>query len=1054
MKQTLTAALFVLLAAGTTAAKTVENSEPPRIHAVEVMSLEEGRFLSRELSAGAVADTVYFESWDFSDGPNCNDDGWHPVDRGLDADFWHVDDFAGLGGGTFGRLGPIQGNQSLWLGARPTGTENLDLCGYATLPGYGNAWSQRWCTKTCLSVTTGVTVLFTGKWDSEPGYDGTTLQIATCTGGVSDENWLATRPPNTVGGLWDGRNGGIYELGTVGPDSLVVESIPDSMHTGSVKIQFLFASDGGWSDEDGLWDTDGGIIIDRLRVLDDAGTILSVELFEDEAVGATSSDDWENCNFKGFSYGNNSGNYSNAYGDLYPALSLLQEDPCVTELDCVWAFIQGSVDDYSCGGFPGQAAVPKGPGLEGSYLKENIVSPIVPITSASPEVQLAIRLYADNPRDNLVYWSWHVRTFIDGCPTNWRDTAGVYRNDSKTWITVVYRLGDKFAPGATEIQVRTGVRDMCPVWCGVFGTGNCHSHAPLWDSVSIYAIEHDGPVMQWPFGGQFNDNFPEDGTSTGTVRIDAAIDIRPSRNSNIVNGDSATVIISDRVNGLSTGAIGGGTWASCYAYVGIYPQGKYSGSQIVDDPSRWPVVDSTTSPTGDMWYIVRLDTAFVPSGGAVLNGFCFDLNDNLFVAGDEIRYFIAAQNGIGVWSYFYDKEHATDLSAGFAPSVSNDIDVAYANYVEMTCLPSGNPAVDILYVDATDGRGVQPWFDTAFDQLGLVVDRFDVSQSGSSGLGQFGVRVQDVSAQLIPAYRTIIWNSGTLESYTVGDGTGATGSGAMKSDDWAVLYEFLDQHPDSAGVYLSGNGLAAEWFSQNGPLAVSTRSTYMNFNLVSDDHKSLPGMPASPLGIGQPGGIFDHILGPDTLVAFGGCPVLQRFGVLGATGASVVEMAYDNDPTRAVVLSQTTINQASSIARVVLSGFSLHLIRDDRPSGTLDRVEHLGDILAFLTGTSSTPTAVRASGWPNSLAQNYPNPFNPETTIEYTLRGRSHVTIRIYNVAGQLLRTLVNDARAAGPHQVLWDGRNNAGQRVSSGVYFYKLQANDFAQTKKMVLLK
>ncbi|MCH7548916.1 MAG: hypothetical protein IH969_05150, partial [Candidatus Krumholzibacteriota bacterium] len=364
MKQTLTAALFVLLAAGTTAAKTVENSEPPRIHAVEVMSLEEGRFLSRELSAGAVADTVYFESWDFSDGPNCNDDGWHPVDRGLDADFWHVDDFAGLGGGTFGRLGPIQGNQSLWLGARPTGTENLDLCGYATLPGYGNAWSQRWCTKTCLSVTTGVTVLFTGKWDSEPGYDGTTLQIATCTGGVSDENWLATRPPNTVGGLWDGRNGGIYELGTVGPDSLVVESIPDSMHTGSVKIQFLFASDGGWSDEDGLWDTDGGIIIDRLRVLDDAGTILSVELFEDEAVGATSSDDWENCNFKGFSYGNNSGNYSNAYGDLYPALSLLQEDPCVTELDCVWAFIQGSVDDYSCGGFPGQAAVPKGPGLE------------------------------------------------------------------------------------------------------------------------------------------------------------------------------------------------------------------------------------------------------------------------------------------------------------------------------------------------------------------------------------------------------------------------------------------------------------------------------------------------------------------------------------------------------------------------------------------------------------------------------------------------------------------------------------------------------------------
>jgi flagellar hook assembly protein FlgD len=63
--------------------------------------------------------------------------------------------------------------------------------------------------------------------------------------------------------------------------------------------------------------------------------------------------------------------------------------------------------------------------------------------------------------------------------------------------------------------------------------------------------------------------------------------------------------------------------------------------------------------------------------------------------------------------------------------------------------------------------------------------------------------------------------------------------------------------------------------------------------------------------------------------------------------------------------------------------------------------------------------------------------------------------LKVYNVAGQLVRTLLNDQRAPGSvHSVAWDGRNDAGQSVSSGVYFYKLVTNDLTQTKKMVLLK
>ena len=90
------------------------------------------------------------------------------------------------------------------------------------------------------------------------------------------------------------------------------------------------------------------------------------------------------------------------------------------------------------------------------------------------------------------------------------------------------------------------------------------------------------------------------------------------------------------------------------------------------------------------------------------------------------------------------------------------------------------------------------------------------------------------------------------------------------------------------------------------------------------------------------------------------------------------------------------------------------------------------------------------------LANNYPNPFNPTTTIHYGVREQGHVTLRIYNVAGQLVRTLVDDVRMplAGGYTARWDGRSRAGQPVASGVYFYKLSTRSFAKTKKMVLLK
>ncbi len=89
-----------------------------------------------------------------------------------------------------------------------------------------------------------------------------------------------------------------------------------------------------------------------------------------------------------------------------------------------------------------------------------------------------------------------------------------------------------------------------------------------------------------------------------------------------------------------------------------------------------------------------------------------------------------------------------------------------------------------------------------------------------------------------------------------------------------------------------------------------------------------------------------------------------------------------------------------------------------------------------------------------NLGQNYPNPFNPETRIYFTLPHTQNTQIVIYNVMGQQVRTLVDQQYQAGQHVVNWNGLNNAGLKVPSGVYFYRIVAGDFVATKKMMMLK
>jgi hypothetical protein len=123
--------------------------------------------------------------------------------------------------------------------------------------------------------------------------------------------------------------------------------------------------------------------------------------------------------------------------------------------------------------------------------------------------------------------------------------------------------------------------------------------------------------------------------------------------------------------------------------------------------------------------------------------------------------------------------------------------------------------------------------------------------------------------------------------------------------------------------------------------------------------------------------------------------------------------------------------------------------------------EQLQDITGVVHGVNVTieKTGVSHLDYPYlpseyGLSQNYPNPFNPDTDIQYQLPEAGAVTLDVFNVLGQKVVTLVDEVQEAGFKIVKWDGQDDAGMSLPSGIYFYSLKAGTFTVTKKMVLTK
>jgi hypothetical protein len=417
------------------------------------------------LRAAALPDTSTLAQYDFDDGLGGPDpQGWVSVDRTSQDIYFHVDDFSGVAG----PYAPLEGAQSLWCGQN-----TLIEC--VRCPGYGNGWLQYFESVTFPS-SGDVAVDFLIEYDSEPFYDFTYFQYLS-----KSDVWQNLDS-------FDGEG-----------SEMVSVVVPADSLDGGVKLRFFFDSDGAYSDEDGLFASDGAVIIDSVTVTDTSG-VLDFQDFEAEAQGAltTADGDWTASAYPAFG----------DYAGLFDGSTVVQEDSFVVNNTYLWGFFNGSPDTYACGGHPGQAAVPftdnSGSVFAEDYINNEIWSPLIdlsedvngtPITSELGALILEFDVYRDLPLDNLVFYTRSVRYFVDGAPTVWTTSSFLHSPTSvPDWHRAIDDFTSSYVQGATHIQIAIGCADGCFFWCGILGSGSCHSHAPLIDNVRLLRATVE-PIM-------------------------------------------------------------------------------------------------------------------------------------------------------------------------------------------------------------------------------------------------------------------------------------------------------------------------------------------------------------------------------------------------------------------------------------------------------------------------------------------------------------------------------------------------------------------------------
>jgi len=253
-----------------------------------------------------------------------------------------------------------------------------------------------------------------------------------------------------------------------------------------------------------------------------------------------------------------------------------------------------------------------------------------------------------------------------------------------------------------------------------------------------------------------------------------------------------------------------------------------------------------------------------------------------------------------------------------------------------------------------------------------------------------------------------------------------------------------------------GDDVAADMASLGSTPALTLMNLWCGVNFVHTSYNFFSGV-VKPLITGDADlPLFVHGGDPDEFYIDGGCLNINQFDVLDkvAEGKYVLDYPPVASVKKVAGIASVQDNDNLQPIRTVWFGFTYSLVRDDVLSAPSDRFEIAEDVFTWFDNEVNDDVSGDVIPKSYNLAQNFPNPFNPSTSIKFDMKEKGFVALKVYNVAGQLVRTLVNDTKDAGSHTITWDGKNNRGGAVASGIYFYKMETKDFSQTKKMVMLR
>ena len=360
----------------------------------------------------------------------------------------------------------------------------------------------------------------------------------------------------------------------------------------------------------------------------------------------------------------------------------------------------------------------------------------------------------------------------------------------------------------------------------------------------------------------------------------------------------------------------------------------------------------------------------------------------------------------------------------------------------------------ILVVNNFAGREPVNHWTNALKALGFKFDQWNVN-APTSGLGNTpgGSAAGDpydwpaTGLSSLMQYSTIIWHAGALNQLTI------------SPQDQALIQSWIQQTGKSRNFWIAGDNIAYD-------LTTNARehNSFMGFTAgmryLRNTWESLPQDSLRPLVTGTPGGPANG----RSFHADGDCPLIDQFDLIANSTSAPVNgkagllLRYPNSLGAATRYATKYVSFGSDSARVVWMGFNFSGIEEggERILFTKQVMQDYFKVPACYAATSvdSDPT-LGAPPARDALAQNAPNPFNPTTTIRYSIGQAGPATIRVFDAGGRLVRTLIDAPHAPGDYSVRWDGKDDSGSRVGSGVYFYRIETGSgYRDAKKLILIK